>query len=322
MKNLSYAHKVGRAPIVPPQILDEHSVREESDSRFRAAARLRQALLREERGWPIGHYRTAAGKRRKLGNYVAPIAAEAAAFINPEVARLARRELAYREEGAIVDQRRLMQNLLSSSPLVFNLFGALKLDLDLATRVLQALCPDFICRVTDIVFEHSPGRGEPRFTNDRTAFDVFVKCITRQRQHGFAAFEIKYSETMNEPAARARPRYGELMHESATYSNPDEPLLLEAPLQQFVRQHLLAHCAVKNGLYSQGRFLVIAPALNAAAQETIQKYRKHLSGLGCVKFDAVSLECVVRAIRSAGARDLATSLHERYCDLSAVDALI
>jgi hypothetical protein len=322
MKALSYAHKVGRAPVVPPQILERHAVMEASDSRFRSAARLRQALLRQERGWPIGSYRTSSGKRRKLGNYIAPSAAEAAAFISPEIMNLVRREVAYREEGALVDQKRLWQNMLSSAPLVFNLFGALKLDLSFATRVLQLICPDIIHRVTDVVFEHSPGRRDPRFLGDRTAFDVLVKCVTRQRQHGFIAFEIKYSEDMTEPAARVRPRYGELILESGLYRDPNDPALLAAPLQQFVRQHLLASCAVKNGLYSQGRFVVIAPALNTAAQNAIQQYRQHLTDSRAVQFDAVTLESIIRAIRSVGARDLAAALHERYCDFSAIDRII
>jgi hypothetical protein len=295
---------------------------EPSDNRFRSAARLRQALLRQERGWPLGHYRTTGGKRRRLGNYVAPSAAEAAAFISPEIATLVRRELAYREDGALVDQKRLWQNLLSSAPLVFNLFGAMKLDLCFATRVIQTIYPDFVHRVTDVLFEHSPGRRDPRFTNDRTAFDVLVKCVTRQKRHGFIAFEVKYSESMAEPAARVRPRYGELIRESGLYKSPDDAALLAAPVQQFVRQHLLAYCAVQNGLYSQGRFVVIAPSLNAAAQDAIQRYRRTLSNSEKLPFDAVTLESVIRAMRSMGARDLAAALHERYCDFSVIDRII
>ena len=49
----------GRVPFLPQKILSKHKAYEATDNRFRAAARLRQALLREQRGWPIGHYLTA-----------------------------------------------------------------------------------------------------------------------------------------------------------------------------------------------------------------------------------------------------------------------
>lgn len=82
----------GRVPFVPEGILRKHQVFEPADSRFRSAARLRQALWREQNGWPIGGYVTAEGKRRVLGNCVNPKAARAGAnFVLPEIARLARR---------------------------------------------------------------------------------------------------------------------------------------------------------------------------------------------------------------------------------------
>ena len=181
----------GRVPFVPQKILSKHKAYEGSDNRFRAAARLRQALLREQRGWPIGHYLTAKGTRRKLGNYVAPDPGQAANFITPEIARLVRREVAFREDGALIDEARLWRNLLSSAPPVFNILGPLKLDLRLATRVLRSLCPDLVHRVTEVLFEHSPARRHPLFLHDRTAFDAVFKCRTIDGQSGFISVEIK-----------------------------------------------------------------------------------------------------------------------------------
>ena len=51
----------GRLPLVPERTLRKHTAYEPADNRFRSAARLRQALLREQHGWPIGDYRTAKG---------------------------------------------------------------------------------------------------------------------------------------------------------------------------------------------------------------------------------------------------------------------
>jgi hypothetical protein len=232
------AQQFGRVPFISKKILAKYKVFEPSDNRFRSAARLRQALLREQRGWPIGHYQTATGKRRKLGNYVAAAAEQTAAFITPEIARLVRQEIAFREDGALIDEGRLWRNLLSSAPAVFNIFGALKLDLRLATRVMRSLCPDMVHRVSEVLFEHSPARRHPAFTHDRSAFDALIKCRMTDGRHGFAAVELKISESISEPLARTRPRYDELSRQSQLYRDPDDPALRANPIQQFWRQHM------------------------------------------------------------------------------------
>ena len=110
--------------------------------------------------------------------------------------------------------------MLSSAPAVFNILGPLKLDPRLATRVLRFLCPNLVHRVTDVLFEHSPARRHPGFTLDRTAFDAVFKCRTSDGRDSFIAIELKYSESMNEPPARVRPRYDELSRSSALYKIP------------------------------------------------------------------------------------------------------
>ena len=92
-------------------------------------------------------------------------------FLSPEVLTLAHREIAYREI-AVIDTKRLFANLLSNQTLTSNLLAPLNLDLALATNVFKRLFPDFCATAEDIWFEHSPGRGQPAFTDDHTAFDA------------------------------------------------------------------------------------------------------------------------------------------------------
>ena len=130
-------------PLIPEPILRRHRVFEPSDTRFRACTRLLQALWRERHRLSIGTHTAPDGSRRKLGSRITPAAGRAGAnFLTPAVAALTRREVAYREVGAFINEDRLWTNLLSSQPLTFNLFGPLRLDLALASRVLRLLCPD------------------------------------------------------------------------------------------------------------------------------------------------------------------------------------
>lgn len=314
-----------RLPIIPEAVLKAHRVNEPSDTRFKAAARLLQSLWRQEQGLPIGSHRSQDGKRRKLGSRINTASARAGAnFLSPEITNLVRREVVYREMGAIIDQERLYTNLLSSQPLCFNLFGALKLDQDKATAFFRAVFPGYVEQVEGIWFEHSPGRGDPAFTADHSAFDVFAPVITTTGESGFVAIEVKYSETMLEPVAQIKPRYDELSAAVGLFRDPAAPALREAPLQQLWREHLLSRAMVESGLYGQGRFAVIHPAQNVNCASAIRAYRQHLASQEpeASGFQAITLEECLRVLDDIGDAETASLLHARYLDFASIDRAI
>ncbi|MCK1344465.1 hypothetical protein IVB52_13135 [Bradyrhizobium sp. CW11] len=261
---------------------------------------------------------------RKMGNYLSDTAAaEGANFITTDIARLVRQEIAYREDGALIDQARLRANMLSSHPAAFNFFGALKLNLDLATETLRQIAPGLVGEVTGAFFEHSPARWHPAFTNDGTAFDVLFKCLTPAGENAFIAIELKFSESMLEPPATMRPRYDELSRLSGLYKDPEHPALRLNPLQSLWREQMLAQAMLLNGLYSSGRFILVAPRYNRQVQDAVKLYRQHLCITpGAVEFDAISFDDLTSCIARAGADDIAQALHTRYCDFNALDSVI
>jgi hypothetical protein len=152
-------------------------------------------------------------------------------------------------------------------PLAFNLFGPLRLDLALATRVLQRLDPDLADITVRVVwFEHSAGRGSPVLTGDHTAFDVFIGYERSNGHTGFLAIEQKYAESMQEPAPDLSPRYDEIARSSGLFIDPTLPALRAPPLRQLYREHLLAQIMLARGNYDEGRFVLIAPRLNYHAR--------------------------------------------------------
>lgn len=313
-----------RLPLVPEPILRQHKVHEPLDTRFRAAARLLQALWREKRDIPMGYYINGKGQRRPLGSRLSQFAASAGAnFLDPALQRLTYRELAYREPGAMIDQHRVWSNMLSSMPLTFNLFGGLKLDRDLANAVCGKLWPDLVEEVCHLQFEHSPARGDFRFTADGTAFDVFISGRDARGAKTFVAIEVKYSESCHEPEARGRDRYEELASTCGLYRSPEDPALRANPIQQLWRGHMLAQCLITNGLYDRGVFVCLAPRLNDPVQRACAMYQARLAAREDVcSFEAVTLEEIIATIRGAGGAQFADALHERYCDFTPVHQLI
>jgi hypothetical protein len=248
-----------RVPLVPDSILKANNVYFEIDTRFRRAARLLQALWLADNKIPTGiHVRVDEDviTTRDLGSLLSADAARAGLnFITPSIHHFVRRELVMREEGAAIDEDRLYGNALSSMPLVFNLFGPMALDLGLATAVFRQLFPYFVDRVEGFLFEHSPGRREPRYLLDGTAFDLAVKVVTPEGEAATIFIEVKYSEDMAGPAARLRDRYDEASHHVHLYKDPDSQMLRSLGLEQLWREHLLAQLAVDQGVTDRALFV-------------------------------------------------------------------
>lgn len=309
-------------PLLPEELLRRHHIFEPLDHRFRSAARLLQCMWRQDRELPIGTY-VVAGKRKKLGSRISPAAAKAGAnFLLPAIAWLVRRELAYREPAALIDEGRLYSNLLSSMPLCFNLFGLLKLDLAFASRVIGELFPNLAgAKVQAVLFEHSPGRGDPALTGDHSAFDAFIRYETTTGRTGFVAVELKYSESCQETVPTIRPRYDDLAEVSGLFVEPMKPALRTNPSQQLFREHLLAQAMLMRGDYDEGRFVVIAPKGNTLVANAVATYRAELKPAGedQAGFAGISLEDTIVAIAMAGEEEYAAKLYRRYCDFQLVD---
>lgn len=318
---------IAQLPIVPLKVLKAHRVCETFDNRFRSCARLLQALWRERHGLPIGTFINKQGTKRRIGSLIADGPAEEGRnFLTPEIAEVARLEMAYQEAGAIIDRTRLCSNLLSSMPLCFNLFAPLRRDPELAAKILRAMVPSIdIKAVRHVWFEHSPGRKDPTLTGDRSAFDVAFVYERSDGKTGLVAVETKYSESGQEPAPpELNPRYEELSRASGLFKEPENAALRVNPFQQFFREHLLAQATVMRGDYAEAYFVLVAPRHNHLIQNATRLYSSFLAKPGKTQspFVSIELEQVVAAYGWAGQEAHALNLWERYCDWWKVDEVV
>lgn len=318
---------LARAPLVPESILKEHKAFCRIDSRFRAAARLLQAFWLKDRDIPTGTfvYETRDGDIvAEYGSILDHAAADNGQnFLTRDIYKLVLRELVLREDGACIDEERLFANALSSMPLVFNLFGPLALDTKLATRVFKSLLPEFVDTVESIHFEHSPGRRDPKYLDDGTAFDVAIRCKAPTGQDSTIFIEVKYTEDASGPAARLRQRYDDASRSVHLYNDPDDPALRSVSLEQFWREHMLAQLAVEHGKTQRAAFVAIAPRLNRRMQTAIRTYDALLiepehQDDNRVPFIPITLETLIDAIHQAGDAEHARELWARYCDFERI----
>jgi hypothetical protein len=261
------------------------------DASWQAELRLRQARWREHLGLPAGEV-----GNRPLGSRL-PAGDVTSNFLTPAVARAVAEAKA--EPGALVSAPRIYDNMLSSQPLAFNLFGELKSDLRFASAVGRQLWPDVLDTVDEIRFEWSPGRGDPRYLANRSAFDVALVGRDVSGTPVCVGIEVKYHEDLTQdPGSPDNPRYTEVATGSGVFRDPAASALRELPLRQIWFDHLLALSMLRDvpDGFGQTRFVLLAPSINAAAVSVDVAYRAHLTD--ALTYERRTLEEVVAVIAS------------------------
>lgn len=242
------------------------------DTDFSAYARLLQSKWREENGMPAS----------KLGNFIDIEFAKSskANFLTDNIRQLVTDEIGKaKKTGALISQPRIWNNLLSSQPLCFNLFGEFHFDKSLATKFFSSLFPNRIDAVTDVKFEYSPGRGDIKYLGDHSAFDVFIEYEKNGRK-GFIGIEVKYAESLKEETkAKAEKNFKEqyaAMTNACKIFKPDSvKFLRQPPLSQIWRDHLL--CIATRKDYDEGFFVFLFPSKNAQCQKGVDEYKQYLA---------------------------------------------
>ncbi|MBK8997999.1 MAG: hypothetical protein IPM35_19930 [Myxococcales bacterium] len=144
-------------------------------------------------------------------------------FLSPNILAAVRSRLANPEPDQMFKEERLWADLLSSMPLCFNLFGELRADAGLTANALRAWWPDAPTGKGAVRFEHSPGRRDPFFLGNKSAFDVAFEIEKADGTFGIIGVETKYHEHAKPeavPKPKALARYTEVTERSGLFK-PD-----------------------------------------------------------------------------------------------------
>jgi hypothetical protein len=291
-------------------LAEEYHAMVPGDSPFQRRARVLQSLWRAEQGYEAGTHRG-----RPLGSRLPmPWAEETLAnYLTDTIRAVVRHEVTLEARG-LYGYPRIYDNLLSSQPLCFNLFAELQQDLTLATAVLQDLVGDGVDEVTAVRFEYSPGRGDPRYTSDNSAFDVYLQFTGPTHTRGFIGVEVKYHESLQDEEAKHRPRYDVVVAEMGCFHEHKLPALQERPLQQLWRNHLLAGSLRHADAFDQAVSAFLYPQDNLCCAHAAQDYRGCLARQG--SFAVWTLETVAAALKRHTASPWVDVFIDRYLNFS------
>jgi hypothetical protein len=284
-----------------------------ADTLFAAYARLLQSKWRESKGYPVG----------KLGNYIDSEYAkrEKVNFLTDNVKDCVDESIIQaRINGGMIAEPRIWNNLLSSQPLCFNLFGEMYYDHGLATEFFNALFPEKVKTVEKLSFEYSPNRGNLNYTGDHSAFDVFIEYKNHKSESGFIGIEVKYAESLKEESSSKaeqhfdlhKEQYLRLTHESMVFKTGSIENLKMPPLSQIWRDHLLS-IAIQHD-YSEGFFIFLFPAKNSECQNGVNLYLDQLASASeeTTGFYPRNLENFIKTLRMLRNETWIIELSNRY----------
>lgn len=292
-------------------------------SPFQRRARTLQSIWREEQGFACGEHRNGANSRLLGSRLPMPWAQESLAnFITDRIREVVREEVldSERSEGKLYGKPRIFNDLLSSQPLCFNLFAELRFNLDLASSVVSELTGGRFPKVQSIAFEHSPSRGDSRYTADRSAFDVLLECTTSSGGHGFIGIEVKYHENLLGPAGGHKARYDEISDMMGCFAPESAKTLRSAPLQQIWRDHLLVGVTRQVDSYDDALFAMLYPQDNEHVREAVTAYRNCLAN--DASFAVWTMEEITGRILQKSTTDWIGRFIDRYLAFYKVDSRI
>jgi hypothetical protein len=257
---------------------------------------------------------------RQLGNMLRRADGERGLnFLSPQIFEVVQAKLNHGE--GLIEEYRLLHNMLSSQPMCFNLFGPMVADLDLATAVFRELVPDEIDRVTHVDIEYAPDPKE-EFLDDRTAFDAFVEFDRVDGTRGFVGIETKLTEpfsrkTYDGKAYRRWVERADSPWPKESWSPPDR--LAHIRHNQLWRDHLLAVAMLRHpqSPYESGYLLLVRHLLDEQCESTADSYRQLLKPSDSTFVDC-SLDRLLAVIEECAGRthgQWIAGFRERYVSI-------
>ncbi|MBE9469231.1 MAG: hypothetical protein IMY72_13040 [Bacteroidetes bacterium] len=243
-------------------------------------------------------------------------------FLTNSIFEIVKYEVANgKKVGKVISEPRIWNNLLSSQPLAFNLFGELKLDKQLARQVFSELYPEFgITSIIEIEFEHSPGRKNLKYTGDSSAFDVFVEYLDKLDNKSFLGIEVKYSENLKDNPSSHKRRYEEISTESGFIDLTKIEDLKKKPVQQIWRDHLLTlSLFITNLDYKRGDFIYLFPMGNNECVEAIKKYQKTFLPDKENYFKPLTIEKLTEKIKDYCSKKWIIDFKDRYLNFDKIE---
>lgn len=261
---------------------------DEQMTAFKKTARLHQAQWRDDKRLPMGTQPIQAKpgmKTRKLGSRIPFFEDEdkrLSNFLGDPIRTAVRHRVNNPEKYQTLKTDRLYCDLLSSMPMCFNLFGWFHGDSSGLQQAIRMLWPNAPGTVKEMRFEWSPGRRDPAYLGNQSAFDIALEFALPGDGKGVIGVETKYHEhckAEKEPKGERRDRYAKVAKASKAFKPRALESILGKDLQQIWLDHLLVLSMLQHesGDWKWGKFVLVYPSKNSSYASAAHRYQALLA---------------------------------------------
>lgn len=308
--------------------INRYGPQKTSDAAFTKKARLLQSWYRVEIA-KQKHCGPWQKNRDCVGSTLVDGESTGANYISPKAFAYALERLEdkkQREPYLVIEPYRLLNNMLSSQPMCFNLFSDLRAGVQSgckdAQEVLAAIFAEApIATVREVTVEVPPQPPE-RYINDKTAFDAFIRYEDESGRFGLVGVETKYSDSLGTNEAKVVEQQRAIARELHLFD--DDDLYTALKFDQIVRNLLLTLVYGERHGFTHAINFVLGPAADTKTPKRVEYLKQRLSPQYRDRIVFVSLEEVVeRGLTVAGPlyADHLRRFHARYLDFSQIDDL-
>ena len=211
---------------------------------------------------------------------------------------------------------RLWRNMLASTPLCFNLFGALRKYPTAAARGLTAALDLDINEILEMRVEWAPDPA--RHLCDKTSFDAFVRYRTSEGFLAFLGVETKYAETRKKERC-CKKRYTDVTSYPSNGFKPGaEQRLAYSDANQLWRNALLVCSLRSTDDFDNGHLIVLSCSGNKSVPAVVIGLERELHRPRSLLRFATYEDLVSKLSAAPELSSWAREFRHRYLDLSPV----
>lgn len=255
---------------------------DDATTSWKRLSRLRQACWREETGYQLGADPYRGGPLSvPVGSRVSLTEAKffGASFLGGAVVDAVRHRFAAPERFEVLPKAPIWADLLSSTAVCFNLFGALHAaSPDERAAAVRVLWPEAPRGTVGLCFAHSPGRLDGTFLGDQTAFDAAFVITSADGGEAIVGVEVAYHDHARRrarPAPVALARYLEVAARSGVFVEGFRDHVVGTDLQKIWVDHLLVLAMLQHPSqrWTSGLLMLVYPQENPSFARAAARYR-------------------------------------------------
>ena len=273
---------------------------------------------------PFGHG-PHRNSKEKYGNYLVNGEEGGYNFLDEYIFRYAKSKVLEKQVNPdlTIDEYRLFNNMLSSMPMAFNLFGLIRKFLEdgdpAATVIIKTAFPDikWIEQVIYLDIEFIP-RPIEDYINDKSAFDVFILAKDKKGKKGIISIETKYTDLLGSNSSFNRDLKDRLVEKENLFKDTS---IYSKGYTQLARNFLLtiAYKDVHHLKYME--HVVLSPQEDRHSFKEIADFKNNLNKYK-ENIHKIDLEDFVESARKCESKEygiLMNKFYQRYLDLKLIE---